>query len=72
VIYFLARVSSEIIEVIFNNMFEIVKRKGHGMLEGFSNIIKDERNFSVCKITPRTNKWRLVFILRLYLNLIIS
>jgi hypothetical protein len=39
VIYSLMRVSSDIIEVIFDNMFEIVKRKGHGTLEGCFDVL---------------------------------
>jgi hypothetical protein len=72
VIYSLARVSSEIIEVSFENMFEIVKIKGHGMLEGCSDVFKAKRIFLVCKITPRKNKLHLVLILGFDLNSIIS
>jgi hypothetical protein len=72
VIYSLARVSNEILEVRFDNMLEIVKIKGHDALEGCSNIFKDGRNFAVCKITQRKNKFHLVLILGFDLNFIIS
>jgi hypothetical protein len=52
-------------------MLEIVKTKGHGTLEGFSDIFKAERHFSVCKSTPWTNKCCLMLILDFDLNLII-
>jgi hypothetical protein len=72
VIHSIARVSSEIIEVGFDYMLEIVRSEGHGLLEGFSVIFKTEMNFSVCEITPRTNKFHLMLILGFNLNLVVS
>jgi hypothetical protein len=47
VIYSLERVSNKIIDTRFDNMLEIIKSKGHGSLEGFSNVFKVERYFPV-------------------------
>jgi hypothetical protein len=71
-IHSLARVSSKIIKVGFDYVLEIVKTENHGTLEGCSGIFKDERNFPVCKSTPRTYKLRLVLVLRFDLDLVIS
>ena len=71
-IHSLVRVSSEIIEVGFDYMLEILKREGHGSLEGFSSVFKFKRNFPVCESTPRTNKFRLMLILEFNLNLVVS
>ena len=71
-IYSLARVNGEIIKISFDNMFEIVKNKGHGTLEGCSSMFKAEINFLVFKSNPRKNKCCLMLILGFDLNLIIS
>ena len=72
VIHSLVRVSNKIIQVGFDYVFKIVKGESHGTLEGFSDVFKAERNFPVCKSTPRKNKCCLVLILGFDLNLIIS
>ena len=72
VIHFLMRVSIDIIEVRFDNMLEIVKRKGHGALEGCFDVFKAKMHFPICKSTPRTNNRRLMLILEFDLNLIIT
>ena len=64
-------VSNEIIEIIFDYMLDIVKHEGHISLEGCSDVFKAKRNFPVCESTARTNKCRLVLILRFNLNLVI-
>jgi hypothetical protein len=62
-------VSSEIVEIGFNYMLEIMKCEGHSSLEGCSGILKVEGNILVCECTPRTNEWRLMLVLGLNLNL---
>ena len=65
------RVSSEIIQIYFNNIFKIVKDQGHGPLNCSSDVFKVEGHLRICKSSPRTNKCGLVLILRFNLNLII-
>jgi hypothetical protein len=72
VIHSLTRVSNEIIKVGFDYILVIVKREGHGLLEGYSGVFKIERNFLVCKSTPRTNKCHIMLILRFNMNLVVS
>jgi hypothetical protein len=50
VIYSLVRVISEIIELSFDNMFHIMKRKGHGALEGFSDDLRMKDIFKYAKV----------------------
>ena len=64
-IHSLMGVSSEIVEISFNYILKIVKCEGHSSLEGYSSVLKSERNFSVCKYTLRTNKLCLMLVLRL-------
>jgi hypothetical protein len=52
-IHSLARVSSKIIEVSFDYVFEIMKRKSHGLLEGFSDIFSGRKAFSGMKMCPK-------------------
>ena len=72
VIHSFVRVSSEIIDICFDYMLEIMKHEVHSSLEGRSIIFKAERHFLVCKSTPRTNKCHLMLILGLNLNLVVS
>jgi hypothetical protein len=72
VIHSLEIVRSKIIEVSFDYILEIVKSEGHVSLEGFSDVFKAERHYSVCESTPMTNKFHLMLILRFDLNLIVS
>jgi hypothetical protein len=71
-IHFLARVSSKIIEVSFEYVFEIMKRKIHGSLEGFSDVFQAKRNFSVCKHAPRTYECHLMLVFGFDLDLVIA
>jgi hypothetical protein len=71
VIHSLIRVSSEIVKIGFNYMLEIMKFEGHNSLEGCSDVLKAKRNFSVCECTPRKNKFCLMLVLGLNLNLVI-
>jgi hypothetical protein len=71
-IHSLARVSSNIIKVRFDNVFEIMKREIHGSLEGGSSIFQAERNFSVCKCAPRTYECRLMLVFGFDLDLVIA
>jgi hypothetical protein len=66
------RVRSQIIEVSFNYVLEIMKGEGHGLLEGFFDIFKEKRHFPVYERTPRTNKFHLMLILGFDLNLTVS
>jgi hypothetical protein len=43
----LATVRSNIIEVSFDYVFEIMKREIHGSLEGCSSVFQDESHFQV-------------------------
>jgi hypothetical protein len=47
VIHSLTGVSSEIVEIGFDYMLEIVKLKGHISLGCFSDVLKAERHLSV-------------------------
>jgi hypothetical protein len=71
VIHSLTGVSSEIVEIGFDYMLEIVKCEGHSSLEGFSDVLKAERHLPVCECTPRENKCHLMLVLGLNLNLVI-
>jgi hypothetical protein len=46
-IHSLAIVSSKIIEVRFDYVFEVMKSESHGSLEGFFGIFQDKRHFLV-------------------------
>jgi hypothetical protein len=63
---------SKIVEISFDNVLEIVKRKRSWIVGRFLDVFKAERNFSVCKSTPRKNKCRLMLILGFDMNLIVS
>jgi hypothetical protein len=71
-IHSLMRVSNEVIQISLDYMFEVVERKGHSPLKSFSDIFKDERNFPVCKHTPRKNKRSLMLILGFNLDLTVA
>jgi hypothetical protein len=71
-IHSLARVSSKIIEVSFNYVFEIMKSKSHGSLEGCSGVFEVERNFLVCKRAPRTYEFHLMLVFGFDLDLVIA
>jgi hypothetical protein len=70
-IHSITGVSSEIVEIGFDYMLEIVKHGGHSSLEGCFRIIKAKRHFPICECTPRTNKFRLMLVLGINLNFVI-
>jgi hypothetical protein len=71
VIHSLTRVSSDIVEIGFDYMLQIMKCEGHSSLEDFSGILKVERYLPVCECTPRKNKCHLMLVLGINLNLAI-
>jgi len=71
-IHSLARVSNKIIEVSFDYVFEIMKTKSHGSLEGLSSIFQAERHFLVCKRAPRTYECHLILVFGFDLDLVIA
>ena len=66
------RMSSEVIQKYFDNGLEIMENQGHRPLKSSSGVFKAERNFSIRKCSPRTNKCSLMLVLRFNLYLIIS
>jgi hypothetical protein len=71
VIHSLTGVSNKIIKIGFDYLLEIVKCEGHSLLEGSSDIFKVERHILVCESTPRENKFHLMLVLGLNINLVI-
>ena len=67
-----ARMSSKVIQKDFNNRFEIMEYQGHSPLKSGSSIFKAKGNLPICKGTPRTNKGRLMLVLKFDLYLIVS
>ena len=71
VIYSLTGVRSNIVEIGFEYVLEIMKCEGHSTLEGCSDIFKAKSHLPVCESTPRENKFHLKLVLRFNLNLVI-
>ena len=66
------RMSSKIIQIHFDNYFEIMKIQGHSLLKGGSRIFNTERILLIFKRTPRKNKCSFMLIVGFDMNLIIS
>jgi hypothetical protein len=66
------RVSSEVIQVRLNYMFEVMERKFHSLLKICFDVFKAERHIPICKCIPMTNKFHLTLILRFNLDLIVA
>jgi hypothetical protein len=71
-IHSLVRVSSNIIDVSFDYVFEIMKSESHGSLEGCYSIFQAEWHFLVYKCAPRTYECHLMLVFGFDLDLVIA